>query len=117
MTPASMLRLHFTKPHIKYHFGCDVTIARFMKTTQKTKSRSQIHQIVFEVPDVENIKIVLFAISVMLPISNLNTVSGTSLVSLSAEIDQHKPQKGCRNTCTCSSSCRFKIGNSKLLFC
>ena len=122
MTPAaaSMLRLHFTKPHVKYHFGCDVT--RFTKNTRKSESRSQIHQIVFEVPDhdVENVKSVLFVVSVMLPISNqyLKTVSGTSLVlncSLSAEIDQHKPQKGCRNTC--SSSCRFKMGNSKVLLC
>ena len=29
MTLASMLGLHFTKPHVKYHFGCDVT--RFTK--------------------------------------------------------------------------------------
>ena len=94
MTPASMLRLHFTKPHLKYQFGCDVT--RFTKNTQKTESRSQIHQIAFKVPDVENVKIVLFAVSVMLPISNLKTVSGTLLVlncSLSAEIDQHNHKK------------------------
>ena len=52
MTPASMLRLHFTKPHVKYHFGCDV-----MRFT-KTESRSQIHQIAFKVPDAhaENVK-------------------------------------------------------------
>ena len=54
MTPASMLRLHFTKPHVKYHFGCEVT--RFTKNTRKTESRSQIHQIAFEVPDAENVK-------------------------------------------------------------
>ena len=54
MTLASMLRLHFTKPHVKYHFSCDVT--RFTKNTQKTESRSQIHQIAFKVPDAEKVK-------------------------------------------------------------
>ena len=106
MTPARMLRLHFTKPHVKYHFGSDET--RFTKNTRKTESRSQIHQKAFKV----------LAVSVILPISNLNTVSGTSLdlnCRLSAEIDQHKPQKRCKNTCT--SSCQFKMGNSKVLFC
>ena len=55
MTPARMLRLHFTKPHVKYHlnFGCDVT--RFIKNTRKTESRSQIHQIVFKNPDAEKV--------------------------------------------------------------
>ena len=116
MTPASMPRLHFTKSHVKYHFGCDVT--RFTKNTRKTESRSQIHQIVFEVPDAEKVKKCRFCCFCDAPISNLNTVSGTSLVlncSLSAEIDQHKPQKGCRNTC--STSCRLKMGNSKVLLC
>ena len=41
MTPASMLRLHFTKPHVKYHFGCDVT--RFTKNRiQKPNSPNSV---------------------------------------------------------------------------
>ena len=41
MTPASMLRLHFTKPHVKYHFSCDVM--RFTKNRiQKPNSPNSV---------------------------------------------------------------------------
>ena len=75
-TPAQT-SFHKTSYNVSFWLQCNEVNKKHTKT--ESISRSQIHQMMFEVPDIENVKIILFVVSVMLPISNIKTVSGILL--------------------------------------